>query len=195
MAPLGRILAQVIVPIIATLARAIPAAYAQAVQNAKKGGVDAAQSTTAFARKVMSKEEAMMVLNVSSEEVTAEIVEKVSSCCCCCCCRCCWNGWMVLAIFYCCGFRILTTMVTLTHSNYSALFINANKQTNKQNVAINETVSLQQYQRYFAANSMERGGSFYLQSKVYRAKEMLDTFVKEQQQSEQRKGEEPTMKQ
>jgi hypothetical protein len=30
----------------------------------------------------MSKEEAMMVLNVSSEEVTAEIVEKVSSCCC-----------------------------------------------------------------------------------------------------------------
>jgi hypothetical protein len=62
-------------------------------------------------------------------------------------------------------------------------------------VAINKTVSLQQYQRYFAANSMEKGGSFYLQSKVYRAKEMLDTFVKEQQQSEQQKGEEPTMKQ
>jgi import inner membrane translocase subunit TIM16 len=87
MAPLGRILAQIVVPIIATLARALPAAYAQAVQNAKKGGVDAAKSSStsaAFGRNIMSKEEAMMVLNVqSSEELTAEIVEKVRGCCCC----------------------------------------------------------------------------------------------------------------
>ena len=27
---------------------------------------------------------------------------------------------------------------------------------------------------------MEKGGSFYLQSKVYRAKEMLDEYIKEQ---------------
>jgi hypothetical protein len=33
---------------------------------------------------------------------------------------------------------------------------------------------------------MEKGGSFYLQSKVYRAKEMLDSFIQEQQQ--QQKG-------
>ncbi|KAL7472387.1 hypothetical protein ACHAXS_012742 [Conticribra weissflogii] len=36
-----------------------------------------------------------------------------------------------------------------------------------------------QYERYFEANRVERGGSFYLQSKVYRAKELLDEYVKE----------------
>mmetsp|Transcript_18295 Transcript_18295/g.38379 ORF Transcript_18295/g.38379 Transcript_18295/m.38379 type:complete len:138 (-) Transcript_18295:581-994(-) len=36
-----------------------------------------------------------------------------------------------------------------------------------------------QYERYFEANSVEKGGSFYLQSKVYRAKELLDEYVKE----------------
>lgn len=116
MAPLGRILAQVIVPIIATLARAIPAAYQQAVQNAKKGGASSATATaTAFSKKLMSKEEAMMILNITDQQIVtdAQVVE-------------------------------------------------------------------QQYQRYFAANSMEKGGSFYLQSKVYRAKEMLDEYIKEQ---------------
>mmetsp|Transcript_3647 Transcript_3647/g.6085 ORF Transcript_3647/g.6085 Transcript_3647/m.6085 type:complete len:146 (-) Transcript_3647:786-1223(-) len=36
-----------------------------------------------------------------------------------------------------------------------------------------------QYDRYFEANKVEKGGSFYLQSKVYRAKELLDEYVKE----------------
>lgn len=36
-----------------------------------------------------------------------------------------------------------------------------------------------QYERYFEANRVEKGGSFYLQSKVYRAKELLDEYVKE----------------
>ena len=40
---------------------------------------------------------------------------------------------------------------------------------------------LQQYDRYFQANAVEKGGSFYLQSKIYRAKEMLDEYRKEQE--------------
>ena len=49
-----------------------------------------------------------------------------------------------------------------------------------------------QYNKYFQANSVEKGGSFYLQSKIYRAKEMLDEYVKEQQQlkEQQQKKEE-----
>ena len=31
-----------------------------------------------------------------------------------------------------------------------------------------------QYDKYFAANDVAKGGSFYLQSKVFRAKEALD---------------------
>ena len=83
MAPLGRILAQVIVPIIATLARAIPAAYQQAVQNAKKGGASSATATaTAFSKKLMSKEEAMMILNITDQQIVtdAQIVEQVRRC-------------------------------------------------------------------------------------------------------------------
>lgn len=37
----------------------------------------------------------------------------------------------------------------------------------------------QQFEKYFAANAVEKGGSFYLQSKVYRAKQMLDQFIAE----------------
>ena len=37
----------------------------------------------------------------------------------------------------------------------------------------------QQFEKYFAANSVEKGGSFYVQSKIYRAKEMLDQFIAE----------------
>ena len=36
-----------------------------------------------------------------------------------------------------------------------------------------------QYDRYFEANAVDKGGSFYLQSKIYRAKELLDDYVKE----------------
>eukprot|EP00977_Amphora_coffeiformis_P022839 scaffold11639_cov172-Amphora_coffeaeformis.AAC.16 len=37
----------------------------------------------------------------------------------------------------------------------------------------------QQYEKYMAANDVSKGGSFYLQSKVYRAKEMLDDYLEE----------------
>ena len=36
-----------------------------------------------------------------------------------------------------------------------------------------------------AANDVKKGGSFYLQSKVYRAKELLDEFQKEKRAEEQ----------
>ena len=32
----------------------------------------------------------------------------------------------------------------------------------------------QRYQKYFAANDPDQGGSFYLQSKIYRAKEAME---------------------
>jgi import inner membrane translocase subunit TIM16 len=41
------------------------------------------------------------------------------------------------------------------------------------------TQQKQQFEKYFAANSVEKGGSFYVQSKIYRAKEMLDQYIKE----------------
>jgi mitochondrial import inner membrane translocase subunit TIM16 len=43
---------------------------------------------------------------------------------------------------------------------------------------------LQQYERYMAANDPKKGGSFYLQSKVYRAKELLDEFQREKREEE-----------
>ena len=42
-----------------------------------------------------------------------------------------------------------------------------------------------QYERYFEANKVEKGGSFYLQSKVYRAKELLDEYVKHKNKEQQ----------
>lgn len=36
---------------------------------------------------------------------------------------------------------------------------------------------LQQYDKYFAQNEPAKGGSFYLQSKVYRAKECLEREI------------------
>jgi import inner membrane translocase subunit TIM16 len=36
-----------------------------------------------------------------------------------------------------------------------------------------ESAIEKQYERYFSANDPEKGGSFYLQSKIYRAKESL----------------------
>ena len=43
---------------------------------------------------------------------------------------------------------------------------------------------MQQYEKYFAANDVSKGGSFYLQSKVHRAKEQLDEFMKEKRMEE-----------
>ena len=79
--PFARIVAQVVVPIIAVMARALPAAYGQALQNARKAGVDA---TTEAAKPVfgqrITRSEALQVLNVTEQEIAADpkVIEKVS---------------------------------------------------------------------------------------------------------------------
>jgi len=125
--PLGRIIAQGVVAGIAVLARALPAAYAAALQNARKSGADkaaeeAARKGASFLGKArMSKDEALMVLNLTEQEATVEAIQK-------------------------------------------------------------------QYERYFEANKVEKGGSFYLQSKVFRAKELLDDYVKEKNAEQMAEG-------
>ena len=121
--PLGRVVAQVVVAGVAILARALPAAYAAALQNARKSGADkaaeeAARKGASFLGKArMQRDEALMVLNLTEQEATPEAVQK-------------------------------------------------------------------QYERYFEANKVEKGGSFYLQSKVYRAKELLDDYIEEKKKEE-----------
>ena len=125
--PLGRIIAQGVLAGVAVLARALPAAYAAALQNARKSGADkaageAARKGASFLGKArMAKDEALLILNVTEQEATAEAIQK-------------------------------------------------------------------QYERYFEANKVEKGGSFYLQSKIYRAKELLDEYVKEKNADQTENG-------
>ena len=44
-------------------------------------------------------------------------------------------------------------------------------------------VFTQQFERYMAANDVKKGGSFYLQSKFYRANELLQEYIAEQQKA------------
>lgn len=55
-----------------------------------------------------------------------------------------------------------------------------------------ETVK-KQFEKYFNDNAVEKGGSFYIQSKVYRAKELMDDYLKEKESESQEniKKEEP----
>lgn len=77
--PVAKVVAQAVLMGVSILARAIPAAYGAALQNAKKGGVDAAKATSEgiLSRKKMSIEEALMVMNLEKSQVTAESVQKV----------------------------------------------------------------------------------------------------------------------
>ncbi|KAL7561924.1 hypothetical protein ACA910_022484 [Epithemia clementina (nom. ined.)] len=115
--PFARIIAQVVVPLVAVLARALPAAYQQALHNARKAGMDAntAAAASSILRRTISKQEALQILNISEAEASMEAVQK-------------------------------------------------------------------QYEKYMASNDVSKGGSFYLQSKVYRAKEMLEDYLKEQEE-------------
>lgn len=47
--------------------------------------------------------------------------------------------------------------------------------------AVPHAACAQQYDKYFVVNDPEKGGSFYIQSKVVRAKETLDEIYLEQQ--------------
>ena len=88
MAPIGpfaRVVMQVVVPVIAVLARALPAAYSAAVQNAKKNGGQAAkqgfEGATPWQAARMSRSEALQVMNLTEQEATAEAIQKVSDRC------------------------------------------------------------------------------------------------------------------
>ena len=120
--PFARILAQVVVPVIAVLARALPAAYAQALNNARRGGTTAETVVQQSLRKTISRPEALQVLNLTEEEATVEAIQK-------------------------------------------------------------------QYERLMKANEVRNGtGSFYLQSKVYRAHELLSEFEKEKRREQQQES-------
>jgi len=132
--PLGRILAQGALAGVAILARALPAAYAAALQNARKSGADkaaeqAAKSGASFLSKAkMPRDEALMMLNLTEADATVEAVQK-------------------------------------------------------------------QYDRYFEANKVDNGGgSFYLQSKVFRAKELLDEFEKNKSEDDEPKRKDESVK-
>ena len=80
--PIARALAQAAILGISVLARALPAAYGAALQNARKGGIDAAKAEASgagmFSKKRMNFDEAMLVLNVESKsDVSPELIQKV----------------------------------------------------------------------------------------------------------------------
>jgi len=120
--PLVRIFAQAAILGISIIARALPAAYAQALSKARKDGVKA---TSDVLKNGLRKSEALEILQLTETTATPEAIAK-------------------------------------------------------------------QYDRYFKANAVEKGGSFYIQSKIYRAKELLDEFVKEKEK--EKKEEEQTEK-
>lgn len=77
--PIARLVAQVVVPFIAVVARALPAAYAQALQNARKSGMNVNNpSVNNILRKSMSRSEALQILNLTEVEATPEAIKKVS---------------------------------------------------------------------------------------------------------------------
>jgi hypothetical protein len=79
--PLARLMAQLVVPVVAVLARAIPAAYGQALQNARKAGVDAAEASAPVFGKRISRSEALQILNLTeAEAANPEVIQKVGLC-------------------------------------------------------------------------------------------------------------------
>lgn len=123
--PFARLIAQLIVPLVAVMARALPAAYQQALQNARKAGMNpnTVKTASSILTKTITKQEALLILNLTEKEMSLETIQK-------------------------------------------------------------------QYEKYMAANDISKGGSFYLQSKVYRAKEMLDKYLEEEMKQQQKGGEE-----
>jgi mitochondrial import inner membrane translocase subunit TIM16 len=150
--PIARIVAQLIVPIVAVLARALPAAYAQALQNARKAGVEAAEASAPVFGKRISRSEALQVLNLTEEDIAAnpEAIQKVRT------------------VFERLENRRLCFSRILAHLNYICVL----------------QLLFQQFQRYFNANDVSKGGSFYLQSKIYRAHELLIEFNKDKRKED-----------
>ena len=89
--PLARVFVQAAVMGISIIARALPAAYGAALQNARKSGMDAAKAKAEssgglFSSERMAVDEALMVLNLtdmksSSGEIDPVLVQKVRFIC------------------------------------------------------------------------------------------------------------------
>ena len=79
--PIARILAQTVVMGIGILARALPAAYGAALQNAKRSGAEAAVksgSESILGKRKMAADEALQVLNIpDTQDVTLDRVQQV----------------------------------------------------------------------------------------------------------------------
>jgi len=114
--PLGKIIAQAVILGVSVLTRALPAAYAQAVANARKNGIDTAARAVSR-RGGMELDQAGAILNLKDGAVLGAVIDAAEV--------------------------------------------------------------KKQFERYHAANAVDKGGSFYLQSKVYRARELLDEHIKE----------------
>jgi import inner membrane translocase subunit TIM16 len=111
--------AQVVVMGVGIVSKAFVQAYQQAVHNARTGNTAATMAKTVQRKNVMSKEQAMEILNLPVNSKPNPIdIEK-------------------------------------------------------------------QFTKYFEANDPAKGGSFYLQSKIFRAKEALERKVEDEQQQQQ----------
>jgi import inner membrane translocase subunit TIM16 len=167
--PVAKMVIQAVILGVSILSRALPAAYAAALQNAKKSGASAAtDSASVMGRKMISRDEALLVLNLrEAKVVTPEAIQKVR----------------MNEIHDCLGYHMDGLLRQVCSLHILTLFMYV--------VLI---YCEQQYDKYFESNSVEKGGSFYLQSKIYRAKEMLDEYEKEkrmeakQEAKQQQKG-------
>jgi hypothetical protein len=80
-APFAKLLLQIVVPVVAVLARALPAAYGQALQNARKSGLNAAEAAAPVFGTRISRSEALQVLNLAEAEANPEAIQKVCPAC------------------------------------------------------------------------------------------------------------------
>jgi import inner membrane translocase subunit TIM16 len=168
--PFARILAQFVVPVVAMLARAIPAAYGQALQNARKAGIDATEASAPVFGKRISRSEALQVLNLKEKEITPDAIQKVS----------------INILTDCTGVGIFQEIYCkcLPYSSRGAFNV-CWVRTNPSSSSLSHVHVQQQFDRYYAANDVSKGGSYYLQSKIYRAKELLTEYQTEKKIEEQ----------
>ena len=130
---------RLLLQVVPVVMRALPSAYAKAIQNAAKNGGAAAagnattSATDLFRTKQMSKEEALQILNIEESDLAK-----------------------------------ITPQSQPPHETTSADSTDANN------------LILQRFEKYMDMNEVKRipnssynTGSFYLQSKIYHAKETL----------------------
>lgn len=121
--PFVRFMAQALSVGVAVFSRAFMVAYQQAVANAKAGGgAAAAAAKEATKKRLMSRSEALAILNLE-ENATVQQAEK-------------------------------------------------------------------QFKKYFDANDPGKGGSYYLQSKIYRANEIFAQYEKDKEEIKKKEGSE-----